>query len=152
MLERWKAPVAACGKGLVEGFIPPEPSYRFDHSHAWGGTQMCIRDRGMSVQIQSHFDTLVEMRLIQVRNILLALPPEEVEVMDDTAKAEFAEMTSARGFTHTYLMDTDGNIEEILGDPIEIDNYGNFLTAMNNGDTDVYKRQQYVLPLQTMVS
>ena len=38
VLERWKAPVAACGKGLVEGFIPPEPSYRFDHSHAWGGT------------------------------------------------------------------------------------------------------------------
>lgn len=93
--------------------------------------------QGMSVQIQSHFDTLVEMRLIQVRNILLALPPEEVEVMDDTAKAEFAEMTSARGFTHTYLMDTDGNIEEVLGDPIEIDNYGNFLTAMNNGDTMV---------------
>ena len=38
VLERWKAPVAACSKGLVEGFLPPEPTYSFDHSHAWGGT------------------------------------------------------------------------------------------------------------------
>ncbi len=38
VLERWKQPVAACSKGLVEGFIPPEPTYSFDHSHAWGGT------------------------------------------------------------------------------------------------------------------
>lgn len=22
----------------MEGFIPPEPTYSFDHSHAWGGT------------------------------------------------------------------------------------------------------------------
>ena len=38
MLERWKTPVAECPKGLAEGFLPPEPSYHFDHSHAWGGT------------------------------------------------------------------------------------------------------------------
>ena len=25
-------------KGLVEGFYKPEENYRFDHSHAWGGT------------------------------------------------------------------------------------------------------------------
>ena len=37
-LERWKAPVAECPKGLVEGFVAPEPTYSFDHSHAWGGT------------------------------------------------------------------------------------------------------------------
>ncbi|MBQ3018849.1 MAG: hypothetical protein IJD89_07890, partial [Clostridia bacterium] len=27
-------------KGLPEGFYPPEPSYRFDYSHAWGGTPL----------------------------------------------------------------------------------------------------------------
>ncbi len=32
--------------------------------------------QGMSVQIQSHFDTLLNMRLIQVRNVLQAHPPE----------------------------------------------------------------------------
>ncbi|MBR6790405.1 MAG: hypothetical protein IKM31_06030 [Oscillospiraceae bacterium] len=40
VLERWKAPVRECPKGLAEGFIPPEPTYKFDHSHAWGGTPL----------------------------------------------------------------------------------------------------------------
>ena len=38
VLEQWKAPVRECPKGLVEGFYKPEPTYSFDHSHAWGGT------------------------------------------------------------------------------------------------------------------
>lgn len=40
VLEKWKVPVKACPKGLVEGFYPPEPTYSFDHSHAWGGTPL----------------------------------------------------------------------------------------------------------------
>lgn len=40
ILEKWKKPVQECGKGLVEGFIPPEPTYIFDHSHPWGGTPL----------------------------------------------------------------------------------------------------------------
>ena len=40
ILERWKEPVRACPKGLVEGFVKPEPTYAFDHSHAWGGTPL----------------------------------------------------------------------------------------------------------------
>ena len=30
--------IERCDKGMVEGFIAPEPTYPFDHSHAWGGT------------------------------------------------------------------------------------------------------------------
>ncbi|MBO5070907.1 MAG: hypothetical protein J6C37_11190 [Roseburia sp.] len=40
VIEDWKEPVKSCPKGLVEGFIAPEPSYTFDHSHAWGGTPL----------------------------------------------------------------------------------------------------------------
>jgi len=40
LLEQWKGPVQECAKGLVEGFVPPEPGYPFDHSHAWGGTPL----------------------------------------------------------------------------------------------------------------
>jgi hypothetical protein len=40
VLDRWKAPVADCPGGLVEGFYPPHPDYGFDHSHAWGGTPL----------------------------------------------------------------------------------------------------------------
>ncbi len=40
LAEEWKAPVRECSKGLVEGFIPPDDSFSFDHSHAWGGTPL----------------------------------------------------------------------------------------------------------------
>jgi len=40
ILEKWKKPVLECDKGLVEGFVKPEPTYSFDHSHAWGGTPL----------------------------------------------------------------------------------------------------------------
>ena len=40
IIERWKAPGRECSKGLVEGFLAPEPTYSFDHSHAWGGTPL----------------------------------------------------------------------------------------------------------------
>lgn len=38
LLDRWKKVVETCDKGLAEGWIAPEPTYSFDHSHAWGGT------------------------------------------------------------------------------------------------------------------
>ncbi len=38
--SKWKQPIKKCSKGLVEGFIPPQPDYSFDHSHAWGGTPL----------------------------------------------------------------------------------------------------------------
>lgn len=93
--------------------------------------------QGMSIQIQNHFDTLLNMRLIQVKSVLLGLPPEEVEVMDDAVRERLSAITQSRGFTHTYLLDVDGNMEAILGDPIAIENADNFLVAMNNGDTMV---------------
>jgi len=37
ILEDWKTPVKECPYGLAEGFYKPEPTYKFDHSHAWGG-------------------------------------------------------------------------------------------------------------------
>ncbi len=40
LLDLWKKSIKECPKGLVEGFYPPEPSYKFDHSHAWGGTPL----------------------------------------------------------------------------------------------------------------
>lgn len=40
IIDKWRAPTEECDKGLAEGFIPPEPTYSFDHSHAWGGTPL----------------------------------------------------------------------------------------------------------------
>lgn len=38
LLSLWKPLAEECSKGLKEGWMAPEPSYSFDHSHAWGGT------------------------------------------------------------------------------------------------------------------
>ena len=40
LLDLWKKSIKECSKGLVEGFYPPEPTYKFDYSHAWGGTPL----------------------------------------------------------------------------------------------------------------
>ena len=40
LLNLWKNSIRECPKGLVEGFYPPEPTYKFDYSHAWGGTPL----------------------------------------------------------------------------------------------------------------
>ncbi len=45
--NRWKESVQQCSKGLVEGFVPPEPGYHFDHSHAWGGTPLYSLPKAM---------------------------------------------------------------------------------------------------------
>lgn len=93
--------------------------------------------QGMSVQIQSHFNTLLNMRLIQVRNVLTTLPPEDVEVMDDDTRERLSAIAESREFTSLYLMDVDGNIETILGDSIKMENADDFLASMNKGDTMV---------------
>ena len=52
VLNQWKKPIAECSKGLVEGFVVPEPSYSFDHSHAWGGTPLYSLPRAvMGIEI-----------------------------------------------------------------------------------------------------
>ena len=40
ILDMWRAPIRECAKGLAEGFHKPEPTYSFDHSHAWSGTPL----------------------------------------------------------------------------------------------------------------
>ena len=40
ILRKWIPIVNDCDKGLAEGWHKPEESYRFDHSHAWGGTPL----------------------------------------------------------------------------------------------------------------
>lgn len=47
VIDRWRAAVEECPRGLAEGFVPPEPTYNFDHSHAWGGTPLYSLPRAL---------------------------------------------------------------------------------------------------------
>ena len=52
LISRWAEVVNECDKGLKEGWIAPEESYSFDHSHAWGGTpayQMPMAITGLEI-------------------------------------------------------------------------------------------------------
>lgn len=91
--------------------------------------------KGMSIQIQNHFDTLLNMRLIQIRNVVKEFPPDDVTVMDDSARQQLISIAQAKEFSHVYLMDRYGNIEPILGGPIELEHSDHFLTSMNRGET-----------------
>lgn len=90
---------------------------------------------GMSVQIQNHFDTLVEMRMAQVKGITQAVEPETLESLDETAIRRLTATGNLRGFTHLFLYDTEGNAVTVYGNPVEVENKEHFLTAMNNGET-----------------
>ena len=90
---------------------------------------------GMSIQIQNHFDTLVEKRMAQVRGITQVVDPQTVETLDETVIGELTAAGELREFTHLFLYDTEGNAVTIYGEPVEVENQEHFLTAMNNGET-----------------
>ena len=76
VISRWKAAVEECDKWLVEGFYPPEPTYSFDHSHAWGGTPL------YSLPLALTGLTMEEagFRRIQLKPSLLGLAYANVEI------------------------------------------------------------------------
>ena len=80
--ERWKSPVQQCPKGLVEGFVAPEPSYSFDHSHAWGGTPLYSLPKAiLGLEI-----TKPGMREITLCPSLLGLENARVELLTPYGK------------------------------------------------------------------
>ncbi|MBQ8575276.1 MAG: hypothetical protein IJ447_04410 [Clostridia bacterium] len=80
--ERWKPSVQKCSKGLVEGFVAPEPTYCFDHSHAWGGTPLYSLPKAiMGLEI-----TKPGMEEITLSPLLLGLHYAKVELLTPYGK------------------------------------------------------------------
>ena len=76
VLHRWKQAVEDCHKGLVEGFFAPEPTYHFDHSHAWGGTPLYSLPKAlMGISIQE-----AGYKKIKLQPSLLGLEWAKVEI------------------------------------------------------------------------
>lgn len=90
---------------------------------------------GMSRQIQRHFDTLVNMRIAQIRGIPQAVDPATVEALDDTVIRRLTSVGKLREFTHLFLYDTEGEATVVYGEAVEVENKEYFLTAMNKGQT-----------------
>ena len=76
VIERWKQSIRDCNKGLVEGFFAPEPTYRFDHSHAWGGSPLYSLPKaltGLSIEEAGY-------KKIKLKPSLLGLKWARVEI------------------------------------------------------------------------
>ena len=89
---------------------------------------------GMNTQVQHHFETLVEMCISQVDNIVQAVPPEEVRRLDGNVKEKLDEAAIAGSFTYLALFGTEGETEVIYGEDISIADAGPFLDAMNRDE------------------
>jgi hypothetical protein len=82
IINRWKNPVKECSKGLVEGFIAPEPTYSFDHSHAWGGTPLYSLPKAlMGLEIN-----VAGMKKINLSPSLLGLESAKAELLTPYGK------------------------------------------------------------------
>ena len=66
---------------------------------------------GLSTQIQKHFETLVNMRMVQVKTIVQAMPPENIQELDEDTRRALSSMAGLREFTHLSIYDTAGNSE-----------------------------------------
>ncbi len=75
VIDRWREQHRICPRGLAEGFLPPEPTYRFDHSHAWGGTPLYSLPRA-----------LIGLRILEPGMTRIALSPSLLGL--DYAKVE----------------------------------------------------------------
>ena len=89
---------------------------------------------GMSTQIQRHFETMVDMRLIQVGGIVQAIPPKSVTTLDQTTREQFERAAAYRGFIHLALYSTEGEAEVLYGEDVVVEDKEIFLADMNNGD------------------
>ncbi len=82
IINKWIKPVKECSKGLVEGFLKPEPTYSFDHSHAWGGTPLYSLPKALlGLEILE-----AGMKSIKINTSLLGLQRAKVELLTPYGK------------------------------------------------------------------
>ena len=89
LLERWILVVRECDKGLAEGWIAPEESYSFDHSHAWGGTpayQMPMALTGLEILEPGMKKLKFTPKLYGLEYAKISIPTEYGEIYVDLHK------------------------------------------------------------------
>ena len=99
LLERWIPVVEECDKGLAEGWIAPEESYSFDHSHAWGGTpayQMPIAITGMEILEPGMKKIKFTPNLFDLEFAKIVIPTEYGNINIEVEKNKMAVITAPK--------------------------------------------------------
>ena len=88
----------------------------------------------MNGQLQRHFDSLIQMRMLQVEGITEVVPPESVDELDEDVIARLAESGKKRDFIYMALYNNEGEEFVIYGDPVDVVNKDHFIEAMNRDE------------------
>ena len=102
VIEDWKAPVRACSKGLVEGFIAPEPTYSFDHSHAGGGTPLYSLPKalfGLEILEPAYKAIRLDPSLLGLESAHIEVPTPQGVIVCDLAEGKEPVITLPEGVT-----------------------------------------------------
>jgi len=100
VLEDWKAPIKHCPRGLVEGFIVPEPTYSFDHSHAWGGTPLYSLPKallGLDILEPGYAKIRLNPSLLGLENAHVEVPTPYGDIIADMQAGKETELTIPDG-------------------------------------------------------
>ena len=82
----------------------------------------------MSQQISMHFSTTISLRLDQLDALVATIPPNSSRAPDGLYQ-ELCYQAQARNFDYLGLYSTDGTLEMLYGDQLEITDPGPFLTS-----------------------
>lgn len=90
----------------------------------------------MSVQISSHFQTTMDIKLAQVESIIKTMPPDG-DLQGEELTESMRISAIARDFKFLALLAEDGSFELILGSDVSIPDTETFLEALINGEKKV---------------
>lgn len=88
---------------------------------------------GMDRQLKLHYETLIELRLSQVDDIVLYVPPENESAYTEDMCARLTTGAQERGLTYLALLSTDGDADVLYGEPVTFGDPEGFLHALNGG-------------------
>ena len=91
---------------------------------------------GMSRQVDTHFKTIIELRLSQVGALVDSVPPASSDV-DTSALVSLTYNARARGFDCLAFYTAEGNFDMIYGAQVSLDDPGAFQKSLQSGEGNV---------------
>ena len=88
----------------------------------------------INIQLQRHFNSLVEMKLEQAAGITVAIPPSSVPQLDERAVSLLTTAGQSRNFSYMALYSTQGSVDVLYGEDVTLYNADVFLDALNQAN------------------